>query len=501
MRRPLRILLPALLACACSAGAHLDVHRLVDRPQRDAVAEAEQSGSAWRIHGQRGAGIEGFADRTSVLPGQAVTLRVSTGAPSYDVRAFRMGWYRGREGRQTWRSSRLTGVRQPRPHVIRATNTVVTHWRPSLTIATAGWLPGDYLLRLDGSDGSRAFIPLTVRAPSARGRVVLISPVTTWQAYNRWGCCDLYVGADGSFLTRSRAVSFDRPYLQDRGAGEFIHRELPILAEAERLGLGLDYVTDVDLAEDPALLEGATAVVSMGHDEYWSPEMRAVLTRARDAGANLAFFGANAIYRRIRFAPSPLGPDRIEVNYKLANEDPLAKSDPAQVTADWPAAPHADPESKVTGDMYDCFPVHGAGVVVDPTSWVFAGTNVRRGTRLPHLIGPETDRVQLGYPTPRPLQVLMHSKVWCGRGYSSYADATYYTTSTGAGVFDAGTIDWACAVSGGCGVDASTAAVVRRVTDNLLLAFAQGPAGRSHPAADNLAQLNLGPPLRATPSR
>src|SRR6516225_11403902 len=48
--------------------------------------------------------------------------------------------------------------------------------------------------------------------------------------------------------------------------------------------------------------------------------MRAVLTR--DRGVNLAYIGANEIYRRIRFGSSPLGPDRIEINYRNPREDP-----------------------------------------------------------------------------------------------------------------------------------------------------------------------------------
>lgn len=105
----------------------------------------------------------------------------------------------------------------------------------------------------------------------------------------------------------------------------------------------LDYVTDLDLHTDPQLLDGARAVISMGHDEYWSPRMRAAVTAARDAGTNLAFPGANAVYRRIRYAATPLGPDRLEINYNVAAEDPLDGNNAPDVTANWPAPPNADP--------------------------------------------------------------------------------------------------------------------------------------------------------------
>lgn len=452
-------------------------------------------GSRWQIPPGHGGGIAGYANRISILPGQPVTLYVSTPARTFRVRAFRMGWYRGMLGRQVWQSGQLRGHQQPAPLMKpAATRTVETFWRPSLTVQTRGWAPGDYLFRLDAVGGHQSFVPLTVRAPTANGKVVIISPVTTWQAYDTWGCCDLYEGGDGSFTTRSRAVSFDRPYDMQNGAGEFIRGELGVLAEAERLRLPLDYVTDIDLQTIPHLLAGARAIVSVGHDEYWSPQMRAAVTAARDAGTNLAFLGANAIFRRIRLGSTHLGADRLVINYKVAQEDPLFGRDNAAVTADWPAPPDPRPESSLLGAQYACLPQtsHVAGVVVDPVGWLFAGTHVRAGTSLPGLIGTETDAVQLSYPTPRPIEVLLHSPTNCPNDAPGYADTSYYVAHSGAGVFDAGTIAWSCAVGSDCPpVARRTHQVVRKVTDNLLIAFAKGPAGRAHPAHDNLARLGI----------
>jgi hypothetical protein len=289
-------------------------------------------------------------------------------------------------------------------------------------------------------------------------------------------------------------VSFDRPYATENGAGGFVRGQLGVLAEAERLRLPLDYVTDIDLQTIPHLLAGARAVVSLGHDEYWSPRMRAALTAARDAGTNLAFLGANAIFRRIRLGSTHLGPDRLIINYKVPEEDPLYGLDPAAVTANWPAAPDARPESSLLGAQYACLPhtPHEPGIVVDPVRWLFAGTHVRAGARLPGLIGTETDAVQLGYPTPRPIQVLLHSPTDCPNDTPAYADTTYYVASSGAGVFDAGTIAWSCAVASICpAVSRHTHRIVRTVTDNLLAVFAAGPAGVRHPAHDNLSRLAI----------
>ena len=138
-----------------------------------------------------------------------------------------------------------------------------------------------------------------------------------------------------SSTTPSRAApksrrSFDRPYASDtmRGAGDFLYFELPFLLFAERSGHQLGYATDVDLHADPHLLDGARAVFTLGHDEYWSAAMRNNVVRARDSGVNLAFLGGNEIYRHMRFAPSPLGPNRVEIDYKNFHEDPMNTIDP-----------------------------------------------------------------------------------------------------------------------------------------------------------------------------
>jgi len=468
------------------AVAHVPHVRTLTFPPPQPVAR-----QPWRITAAQATGIAGFVGRDSIAPGDPLTLYVSTAAPSFRVQVYRMGWYGGLLGRQTTTLGPYAGQSQPQSTLEGERRMVTTDWTPSAQLDTRRWQPGTYLLRLTAPDGRANYVPLTVRGPSSAGRVVLVTPDTTWQAYNNWGCCDLYDDDRGGFATRSYAVTFDRPYLAEYGAGEFIDRELPVVAEAERLGLAVNYVTDVDLHRDAHILAGATAVISMGHDEYYSKQMRATLTAARDAGSNIAFLGSNAVYRRVRFEGSSIGSDRVMVDYKLGSLDPVSRIDPSQTTADWPQSPEPQPESSLTGAMYDCFVRADAvsALVVDPTSFLFAGTRVARGTKLISLMGPEVDHVSLGDPTPRPLEVLTHTPFECPQGVASNADTTYYSAPSGASVFDSGTMLWVCAIYNGCRVDDPfTGSVVRRVTDNLLLAFATGPAGRAHPARDNVAE-------------
>jgi hypothetical protein len=428
--------------------------------------------------------LEGWLDRVSISPGQPVRLYASTTAARLTISAFRVGWYGGRGCRLVATYGPLPGRRQAPATVERETKTVTTAWTPTDTFDTASWPPGDYLFRLDDSDGLQSYVPLTVRAPSARGAVVIVNAVTTWQAYNAWGGYSLYHGMNG-YADRARIVSFDRPYDFGDGAADFTGNEAPLVMLAEKLGLPLDYITDIDLHADPGLLAGARAVISLGHDEYYSPAMRAALERARDAGVNLAFLGANAVYRRIRLAASPYGPDRRETDYKDPAEDPLDGVDDAHITANWPSPPDARPESSLTGGMYQCNPVHADLVVTNPSHWLLAGTHTAVGTRVPGMIGSEYDRVDLSYPTPQDIEVLAHSPVTC-QGRADHSDVSYYTAPSGAGVFDAGTSAWICGINNVCGAGAGgpvMRAFVTAVTATMLTTFAHGPAGQAHPAA------------------
>ena len=455
------------------------------RPATDGIETARvergKPGSpAWqvmRIVDQ--ADVEGYTDRDSVRAGDRVRLFVSTTAGRFKVVAFRMGWYGGARARAVWTSPWLPGVRQAPARVTGSVHRVDAPWRPSTTLDTTGWPPGMYLLRLDTDQGAvRRFVPLVVRTASARGAVVLVNANTTWQAYNHWGGYSLYRGPTGGDGDRARAVTFDRPYDYGAGAGDFIGAELPLLAMAERLGLPLAYATDVDLHRDPHLLDGARAVITLGHDEYWSPSMRRHVTLARDRGTNVAFLGANAIYRKIRFAATPLGAHRQQISYKDAS-DPI--SDPAQVTTQWRAAPSNDPESTLTGALYQCNPVRADMIITEADHWLLAGLNLPAGTRLPGLVGSEYDRVDLTAPTPRPIEVIAHSPLSC-HGEADHSDVAYYTTPSGAGVINVGTSDWIAALDSR---DADIRRIVRGITTTLLTTFAAGPAGRAHPARDN----------------
>lgn len=86
------------------------------------------------------------------------------------------------------------------------------------------------------------------------------------------------------------------------------------------------------------------------------------------------------------------------------------------------------------------------------------------------------------------MEVLANSKVTC-RKVNSYANMAYYTTPSGAGVLNVGTNMWVRALdhAAGKGADVQRSyQLTAAVTTNMLRAFAAGPAGKAHPARDNL---------------
>lgn len=443
--------------------------------------------------GQLPHAIEGYLGAVSAVSGETVPLFVNTRAASFTVEAYRIGFYSGVGARLVWRGGPYPGQRQLRPAPTPGTNMVECRWSPATRVEiTRAWVPGVYLLKLIGSGGEQQFVPLTVRDDTSTAAYAVTNAVTTWQAYNRWGGYSLYLGADGqgaSFADRARVVSYDRPYTVEfgNGAGDLLGNELPLVMLLERHGLDVTYWTDIDLDQRPQLLARRGALLSLGHDEYWSATMYTTALAARDAGVNLAFFGANACYRHIRLDPGPNGPARRQVCYKIASEDPLYGVDNAAVTSNWYAPPDPRPESRLTGAMYIGFPAD-AGFQAGPT-WLFAGSGMTTGDSLTGLVGSEFDGVDLTLPFPPQLDVLAHSPLVC-RGAPGHSDATWYTVPGGGGVFDSGTALWIGRLAQATGpalevVPSATPGVtvpLTRLTLNVLHAVGSGPAARILPS-------------------
>ncbi len=487
------------------------------------VAENAKTGHAWWVTTpQADRGIEGYADQVSAVIGDTITLFVSTRAARYHVEAYRMGYYQGIGGRLVWMSGEHPGVQQPLPELISATNTIECRWSPSMAITIdPSWPPGAYLLKLVGSTDEQQFVPFCVRDDTSRAAVVIQHSVTTWQAYNRWGGYSLYYGntggalsfthdpGGGTFDDRARVVSFDRPYDYDwaSGAADFVGNELPVIYQAEQLGLDVTYWTDVDLHANPQLLLNHKALMSLGHDEYWSAPMRNGAAHAVAKGVNLAFLGANACYRQIRFESSPLGENRRQVCYKSAAEDPMTDVNPELVTVNWPQEPVSRPEAELIGSTYQDIEAQADMVISDPSSWVFDGLDFNANDTLPSVVEGEFDRYVPSGGGPTNLDVIAHSIV-PNRG-DNYSDVTWYTVPGGGGVFATGNAAWVGHLSNSTLIppnvlpDATpgVAGPLLRVMQNLYAVIGMGPASLTRPSQGNWQSIYApGSPSSAAPN-
>ena len=455
-----------------------------------------QGDGAW-LHGHTaGAGeLEAYASTTSATLGDHVSFFVSTTSPTLTAKVYRMGYYQGLGARRVATRSNILGHVQPVP-VADEYGTIDCQWAPtfSLTIDRR-YPPGQYLIRLENTRGQYRFVPLLVRDDTSKAMYLYLSAVTTWQAYNSWGGFSLYreTNSFGTSVTsnanRAVRVSFNRPYNVKfaNGAADFIGNEFPLLFLVERMGLDLAYWTDIDLDERGHRLVGHRVLLSPGHDEYYSPAMRDAVTAAIEKGVNVAFFGANFSYRKIRFEPDHNDANRLMVNYRSI-ADPITSTNPSLATVNWSQYPSDQPESAFSGSIYGGADGTGSLVVVDSTSWLWRGSGLKDGDVLVGALGGEFNHYSPQVQNPPTVQIFGHSPV--GGGIS---DITYAAQPGEGGVFCTGTGYWiyrlsnAPRMNGGwvpMALPGITTALTT-ATENVLALFARGPAGNVIPSVDN----------------
>ena len=122
---------------------------------------------------------------------------------------------------------------------------------------------------------------------------------------------------------RAVKVSFDRPFADD-GSGLVLNWDIQFIRWVEQAVYDVTYSSDVYTHANGGELLNHRAFLSIGHNEYWSNEMVNSVQNARDAGINVAFFGANPIYWQVRYEASAAGvANRVLVCYKNATIDPV----------------------------------------------------------------------------------------------------------------------------------------------------------------------------------
>jgi hypothetical protein len=384
---------------------------------------------------------------------------------------------------------------------------VACNWTKTTTLTIPStWVTGIYLAKLSASSGNKSFIFFVVRDDGGNENIMFQTSVTTYQAYNEWGGVSLYDNATNKSVYKyphATKVSFDRPFdpNDSNGAGHYLYYEYPFVRWAESQGYDLTYITDVDTHTNVNPLTNHKAFLSVGHDEYWSKGMRDNVQNAINAGVNVAFFSANAVYWQIRFEPNAAGvPNRVQVGYKdfatstsPPGPDPMWNVNNAIVTTNWRAAPVNMPENALIGVMYqDQVNQNYPYIVQNASNWVYAGTGFVNGSSVPGIVGYEYDKVWNNGFTPSGLTVLSNSPVvgCCeGSGHSD-SNSSIYTAASGAQVFAAGTIQWSW------GLDNYSAnyvnAGIQRTTANILNKFISGAPTPSPAVSLSPSSLSFG---------
>jgi hypothetical protein len=422
--------------------------------------------------------IEVFASTDTVNIGENIDLFVDTDAPTFDLYIYRNGYYGGLGGRLMFSRTGLIGSQQPA--CARAEDTglrTCSNWSPSFTLPIPqDWVSGVYIVRVQRPDtGGENDTVFVVRDDARPAQILYQQSVSTFQAYNNYGGKSTYSSASGFCHTVAQApravrVSLNRPYAQPKTDPNFFYRaEYPMVRWLEQQGYDVTYSTTQDTHQ--AGKPGATNTLldheiflSVGHDEYWSQEMRDAITAARDAGVHLGFFTANTGYWRVRFEPDPLTnePDSVMVVYKTTESGPVDSS--GFHTGTWrdPAGAN-DPENALLGVMYIgdndlfYFPLRVSTVEAQDSFYRHTGLQnmpadsyVEFGTEV---VGWEWDAQVDNGLTPEGLSVLASSPVYGmllqdagnsanGNMGTATVHTVRYTAPSGAIVFSSGTIQW-----------------------------------------------------------
>lgn len=312
--------------------------------------------------------IWGYTPKMSYAPGDRVAMHVSTTADEWEFEI-------GRDGLDyvpLLTKSALPGAHHPTP---RDCSIKGCDWPETYAFTVPDeWTPGGYLITLrahKGDDMVEEHHVILIRSATdvAPPPYVLVCATGTWLAYNCWGGSNHYEGITGPNSDAfSPIVSTQRPWTrglcklpegapralreQPTTPGEMVRYpymewayaygfskkyasagwasyERHFARWAEKEGYAFDVISQHDLHRDPELLSRYACAVFVGHDEYWSSEMRDAVDNYGKTGGHVARFAGNFLWQtRIE------DEGRIQVCYKyIANQDPLVGTKQAHLVS------------------------------------------------------------------------------------------------------------------------------------------------------------------------
>ncbi len=438
-----------------------------------------------------------WLDKTSVSCGEKVTIHASsynTWLPNYEngprtFQALRIGWYQGSGAKMVWSAASFNLKRQRIPFATSATRMIETNWKPTTQFEVGkDWKPGFYLIISISPSGTvEGSAPLIVRSPLGSSPLVLVHSTMTWSAYNTFGGRSLYVGPGATPIARraerSRVASMDRP-ITGSGA-EHIHRDAISLVQfMEKQGLSVDQLADTDLDQWPSITKSYNGIVYSGHAEYWTRRQLEATIAARNSGVNVAILGGNTAYWQTRVQASPIGSYRRVIEYRDATEDPVIN--PSEVTLQFSDKRVNSPGWLLTGGQKSGVHVYGNIQVVNTPPWL----NIPTGTVLRGWASEsEIERRSNTSSEPTNVHVMLSGTMTLRDPKTATMaipmhptqESVWYTTSSGAAVFNAGISMWSCDLMPTCSistVDSATRDSLQSITGQILTLWGQKEIGK-----------------------
>ncbi|MDM4766848.1 N,N-dimethylformamidase beta subunit family domain-containing protein [Pelomonas sp. SE-A7] len=369
-----------------------------------------------------------YLDGVSHGPAEPVRLYVHCTAERFSVRVV----LDDPSQAVAWELKDLAGLRQHTPEDA-AVNGCGWH-SPVILPLTSGWRPGPYRVELSAEqDGEQlqaeAFFVLRNEAQANRAsRIAMVLTTSTWNAYNDWGGANSYrsVQEDGASIDMPAPVlSTQRPWARgflslpadmprhgdasgDLAPGEgpsypcidwalergysrhcsdagWAFYERPFHHWLIEQGYQVDLLTQEDLHLRPACLDGYGVALLVGHDEYWSWEMRDAMDAFVERGGRLARFAGNMLWQiRLDLEAG------LQTCYKLASYDPVHESEePRRTTTYWDSVLVNRPAAASFGITASsggyhryglCSPrASGGYTVYKPDHWALAGSGLFYG--------------------------------------------------------------------------------------------------------------------------
>ncbi len=202
--------------------------------------------------------------------------------------------------------------------------------------ARSGAYTGRFRFEVDGEERMYDTLFIVRKATTAaKAPIAFLFSTNTWKAYSATPFCPSWPGIKMNIRGFGYAVDWDDPkapyccYRHHRAgqpalqvgmrmpwpmAGPYtleqkMAADFSQLSRADRFtaawleqqGFDYDAYAELDLHQDPNLLDDYEVVFVVGHSEYWSLEQYAHVNRFLDSGGNLVSLSGNSLYWRVSF--------------------------------------------------------------------------------------------------------------------------------------------------------------------------------------------------------